>query len=120
MTKITHLEKYKETIDAYKATQHRGTYAVKKELVNGIQKVVAVSGANSLSDLISCLASHPEEAGELLRSVVEKATILNKPTRSQMAGPLAKKLAREATPEELAAFLEHLRSTRSAGQEVST
>lgn len=116
MTKTTHNVKYKETIDAYKATQHRSTFAIRKELTPGVEKVVTAAGANSLSDLISCLATYPEEAGALLRSIVDRATITKRPTRSQAARPLVNKLAHEATQEELAAFLTQLRATRVVSQ----
>ena len=116
MTQSTHHQKYKETVDAYKATQHRSTFAIKKELVPGIAEVVAASGANSLSDLIACMATHPEEAGALIKPIVERATIANKPTRTQTVKPLVKELASEATPEELQMFLEQIRSRKT--QEV--
>lgn len=112
MTSSEHYQKYKDSINAYKATQYRSSYAIPKELKPGIEKVVEASGANSMSELIACLATRPDEAGALLRPFIEQTVAQSKP---KSVKPLVKELASEATAEELQAFLEELRAKKAKG-----
>lgn len=74
-----HSTKYAKTIEAYHATLKRSTFAIPKELFANLEAAVKASGANSVSDLLRCIATEPEEAGKLLVPLVERASVANNP-----------------------------------------
>ena len=64
---------------AYRITQQRSTFAIGKDLFPGLAAAVVASGAGSVSDLLRCIASLPEEAGAVLQPIVRKASIVYHP-----------------------------------------
>ena len=64
---------------AYRMTQQRSTFAISKDLFPGLAAAVAASGAGSVSDLLRCIASLPEDAGTALQPLVQRASIVYHP-----------------------------------------
>lgn len=72
-------EKYVDPSAEYRLTQQRSTFAIPKELFPNLETAVKVSGANSVSDLLRCVATEPEEAGKLLAPLVSRASVVHNP-----------------------------------------
>ena len=65
-----HHVKYKESISAYKETIYRSAYAIRKELEPGLKQMVELSGAPSVSAMLSMMAREPQECASLLEPVL--------------------------------------------------
>jgi hypothetical protein len=71
--------KYVDPGADYRKTQQRSTFAISKELFPNLEQAVKTSGANSVSDILRCIATFPDEAGELLKPIVERASVVHNP-----------------------------------------
>ena len=103
------IEARNRAASGYLKTIYRTSVAVRKELEPGLKEVVEIAGANSLSDLLTCIATYPEEAGELLAPFVKKASVkyVKRPYRKHKIGTatVTKEIqqmmdGKEMTPEE--------------------
>lgn len=76
-----HHVKYKESINAYKETIYRSAYAIRKELEPGLKQMVELSGAPSVSAMLSMMAREPQECAELLKPVFQRLADHKEPRR---------------------------------------
>lgn len=65
-------KKYKDSHVRYQATLYRSTYAIRKEYEQGLNAIVALSGAGSVSNMLSMLAREPVTFSDILRPVFEE------------------------------------------------
>jgi len=65
-------KKYKDSHARYQATLYRSTYAIRKEYEQGLNAVVALSGAGSVSNMLAMLARKPVAFSDMLRPVFDE------------------------------------------------
>jgi hypothetical protein len=61
--------KYTEAENRYKDTLYKSAYAIRKELEPGLRQFVEMSGAPSVSGMITLLAKEPQRCAEALKSI---------------------------------------------------
>lgn len=64
--------KYKDAHARYQATLYRSSYAIRKEYEQGLNAVVALSGAGSVSNMLAMMARMPIAISDMLRPVFEE------------------------------------------------
>lgn len=65
-------KKYVEAKERYQETLYRSAFAIRKELEPGLREVVELSGAPSVSGLLTMLAKEPEKCAEALRPIFDE------------------------------------------------
>lgn len=111
--------KYKDSIESYKATLYRSAFAIRKELEPGLKEVVELSGAPSVSGMLSMMARAPQECAELLKPIFERLADEKQPRRRlkvTMKSIVDEMKSGEVSPAELAAALAKIKADREAGQ----
>lgn len=98
--------KYAESTAAYKATLYRSAFAIRGELEPGLKQIVELSGAPSVSGMLSMLAQRPEEFARLLKPGFEEIKAQPAPERRRlkvtMKSVVDEMKSGELTPEEIA------------------
>lgn len=65
-------QKYSDAHARYQATLYRSTYAIRKEYEQGLNAMVDLSGAGSVSNLLAMLARKPAAFADMLRPAFEE------------------------------------------------
>lgn len=105
--------KYKESRENYTAKLYRTAVAVRKELEPGLKRVVDLSGAKSLSNMLTLLASSPEECAKLLEPVFARITSEKVGSRVTMKAVLEEIKSSDLTPEEIAAAIAAAKASKA-------
>jgi len=102
-------------IETYQAKLYRSTFAIHKELQDDLQRAVKLTGATSLSELLTVLARTPERAGEVLTPMVNDyhTEVTPKLAAKSMRAALRGLKAADLTPEEILAAVAAARAAKA-------
>lgn len=102
----------------YEATLYRSAFAIRKELKDGLDKMVELAGAPSVSGMLSLMAREPEKFADLVREDLARVAAAQaaQPRRRHkvtMKSVMDEMKSGGLTPEEIAAAIAAVKAAKA-------